>query len=59
MAMDYIEDANGIVIWIKGWTKISPLTYREAMMALEQTTGSVVKDGVTYIPPFRRVTIGG
>ena len=46
------RDSENKIMWIKGRTDISPLTYREFNEGRDMQSGSIVKDGIRYIPPF-------
>jgi len=46
------RDSLGKVMWIRGKTDISPLTYREWQEASDMKSGRVIKDNITYYPPF-------
>lgn len=46
------RDSENKIMWIKGRTDISPLTYREFNEGRDMTSGSITKDGVKYLPPF-------
>jgi hypothetical protein len=46
------RDRSGKVMWIRGRTDISPLTYREWREASDMKSGRVTKDGHEFIPPF-------
>lgn len=46
------RDSKGQIMWIKGRTDISPLTYREWKEGEDMKSGSITKNGQTFIPPF-------
>jgi hypothetical protein len=46
------RDSLGKVMWIRGRTDISPLTYREWQEASDMKSGRVTKDGHEFHPPF-------
>lgn len=46
------RDSRGKVMWIRGRTDISPLTFREFNEGRDMQTGWIEKDNVTYYPPF-------
>ena len=48
------RDSKGQIMWIKGRTDISPLTYKEFREGSDMKSGSVTKisTGQTFIPPF-------
>ena len=53
-------DSKGQVVWIRGDTVNSPLTYREFKEAMpsEMSPGwpqSISKDGLSFYPPFRKI----
>ena len=56
MKRDVIRDSQNKIMWIKGRTDLSPLTWREMREGLDMTSGSIVKDQIRYIPPFTRRT---
>jgi hypothetical protein len=55
--MKVAADKDNQVMWVKGYTDISPLTYHEWCEAKDMESGSVEKQkrGITYVfkPPFR------
>ncbi len=46
------RDSKNKIMWIKGRTDISPLTYREYMEGADMESGSITKNYIKYIPPF-------
>ena len=46
-------DSLDQIMWIKGRTDISPLTYREIKEGEDMRSGSICKDNIRYFPPFR------
>ena len=46
------RDIDGKIMWVKGRTDISPLTYREFNEGRDMMSGWIRKDGVKYIPPY-------
>jgi len=46
------RDSEGKIMWVKGRTDISPLTYREWVEGSDMKSGSIVKNNIRYIPPF-------
>ena len=48
------RDSKNQIMWIKGRTDISPLTYREFREGLNMKSGSITKllTGQVFIPPF-------
>ena len=48
------RDSKNQIMWIKGRTDISPLTYREFREGLNMKSGSITKlsTGQIFIPPF-------
>jgi hypothetical protein len=46
------RDTYGKVMWVRGRTDISPLTYREFNEGRDMESGTIEKDGIKYYPPF-------
>ena len=46
------KDSLGRVMWIRGRTDISPLTYREWQEAEDMKSGRVTKGDHEFFPPF-------
>ena len=46
------RDSENKIMWIKGRTDISPLTYREFNEGRDMTSGYIKKDGIRYLPPI-------
>lgn len=46
------RDSKNKIMWIRGRTDISPLTYREFNEGRDMESGSIIKAGIRYIPPF-------
>jgi len=47
------RDSKGQIMWVKGRTDISPLTYREWKEGEDMLSGWITtKNGQTFIPPF-------
>ena len=46
------RDRENKIMWIKGRTDLSPLTYREWFEGRDMESGSITKDGVTYPAPY-------
>jgi len=46
------RDTYGKVMWVRGRTDISPLTYREFNEGRDMKSGTITKDNITYYPPF-------
>ena len=46
------RDKNKQIMWIRGNTNSSVLTYHEWREAANMTSGSVIKDGIEFLPPF-------
>jgi len=50
--MKIARDKYEKIMWVKGRTDISPLTYREYREGADMTSGSILKNGIRYFPPF-------
>lgn len=46
------RDSENKIMWIKGRTDLSPLTYREWREGRDMESGSIKKDGVVYPAPY-------
>ena len=46
------RDSENKIMWVRGRTDISPLTYREWVEGSDMKSGTIVKDEIRYIPPF-------
>ena len=47
------RDSNGQVMWVKGRSDLSPMTYREWKESENMESGWVIAgNGTKYIPPF-------
>ncbi len=48
------RDSKGQIMWVKGRTDISPMTYREWKEGEDMLSGKIVmiETGQTFIPPF-------
>jgi hypothetical protein len=46
------RDSKDKIMWVRGRTDISPLTYREWVEGSDMKSGSIVKDKIRYTPPF-------
>jgi hypothetical protein len=49
-------DSKEQIMWIKGNTKDSPLTYREFNEGRDMQSSTITKDGFTFHAPFKIVT---
>ncbi len=54
MITSVARDSKGQIMWIRGRTDVSPLTYKEFREGSDMKSGSVTKisTGQTFIPPF-------
>jgi len=46
------RDSKGQIMWIKGRTDLSPLTYREWREGMDMQSGRIVKEEHVFYPPF-------
>ena len=52
MKTKVFRDRDNKIMWIKGRTDTSPLTWREMREGADMKSGSIIKDGVRYFAPF-------
>ena len=52
MKTQVARDSKGQIMWIKGRTDLSPLTYREWREGIDMQSGRILKEDYIFQAPF-------
>ena len=52
MKTQVARDSRGQIMWIKGRTDLSPLTYREWREGIDMQSGRILKEDYIFQAPF-------